>query len=124
MVVAVVFGLVAGALHVGFWVMESLLWRQPRIWKRFGARSQEDADLMAFGMLNQGYYNLFLGCGAVVGVVLTASEAEGGRLLLGFACLFMLGAAAVLVIARPAMLRAGLIQGGPPAVALLGLAAM
>ncbi len=124
MVIAVAFGVVAGALHVGFWVMESLLWRQPRIWKRFGVRSQDDADLMAFGMLNQGYYNLFLGSGAIIAAILTAAETDGGELMLGFACLFMLGAAAVLVIARPAMWQAGLVQGGPPAVAILGLIAM
>ena len=122
--VAVVFGLIAGALHVGFWVMEALMWSRPQVWKRFGVRSQEDADLMAFGMLNQGYYNLFLGSGAIIASVLTAAEVDGSELMLAFACLFMLGAAAVLVIARPAMLRAGLIQGGPPAIAILGLVAM
>jgi putative membrane protein len=120
--VAVAFGLAAGGLHIGFWVMESLLWRQPRIWKRFGARSQEDADTMAFGMLNQGYYNLFLGLGAVVGAILLAVDTDGSIVLLAYSCLFMLGAAVVLAVARPSMLRAALIQGAPPAIALGSLA--
>jgi putative membrane protein len=120
--VAVVFGLMAGALHVGFWLMEAVWWRQPRIWKRFGARSQEDADTMAFGMLNQGYYNLFLGLGAIVGAILVVADIEGRAILLGYSCLFMMGAAVVLVVARRSMLRAAAIQGAPPAIALLALA--
>ncbi len=120
--VAVVCGVVAGLLHIGFWVMESLLWRQPRIWKRFGARSQEDADTMAFGMLNQGYYNLFLGVGAIVGAGLLVADVSGKTILLGYSCLFMLGAAVVLLLARRTMLRAALIQGAPPLVVLVALA--
>ena len=120
--VAVVFGLVAGALHIGFWVMESLLWQQPRIWKRFGARSQDDADTMAFGMLNQGYYNLFLGVGAIVGSLLVIADIEGRTILLGYCCLFMLGAAIVLFTARRSMLRGALIQGLAPAISLAALA--
>ena len=119
--VAMVFGLVAGVLHVGFWLMEAVWWRQPRIWKQFGARSQDDADTMAFGMLNQGYYNLFLGLGAIVGAILVVTGIAGRTILLGYSCLFMLGAAVVLVGARRTMLRAALIQGGPPAIALISL---
>lgn len=120
--VAVVFGLVAGILHVGFWVMESLLWRRPRVWRVFGAGSQEDADTMAFGMLNQGYYNLFLGGGAIVGAILLSIDTEGRTILLGYCCLFMLGAAVVLFAARRSMLRGALIQGLPPTISLVALA--
>lgn len=121
-VIAVIFGVLAGGLHIGFWVMESLLWRQPRIWKRFGAGSQEAADTMAFGMLNQGYYNLFLGLGAIVGAGLVVADIDGRTILLGYCCLFMVGAAAVLAVARPAMIRAALVQGVPPLIALVALA--
>lgn len=120
--VAVGFGLVAGFLHIGFWVLESLLWKQPRIWKRFGARSQADAETMAFGMLNQGYYNLFLGVGAIVGAMLVAFDSEASIILLAYTCLFMIGAALVLAVARPSMLRAAVIQGGSPVLALVALA--
>ncbi len=122
LVPAVVFGLPAGAIHVGFWVMESLLWRQPRVWKRFGSRSQEHADLMAFGMLNQGYYNLFVGVGAIVGSFLVIADIEGRTILLGFCCLFMLGAAIVLVAARRSMIRGAPIQGLAPSISLVALA--
>jgi putative membrane protein len=120
--VAVVFGLVAGVFHVGFWVVESLLWRRPGVWKLFGARSQEDADTMAFGMLNQGFYNLFLGVGAIVGSFVVMGDTEGRTILLGYCCLFMLGAAIVLFGARRSMVRGALIQGLAPAISLVALA--
>ena len=120
--VALVFGVVAGLLHIGFWLMEAVWWRQPRIWKRFGVATQEAADEAAFGMLNQGYYNLFLGIGAIVGAVLVVTDVGGRTTLLGYCCLFMLGAAVVLVVARRSMVQAALIQGVPPVIALLALA--
>ena len=120
--VALVFGVVAGVLHVGFWLMEAVWWRQPRIWKRFGVATQEAADEAAFGMLNQGYYNLFLGIGAIVGAFLIATDVAGRTTLLGYCCLFMLGAAVVLVVTRRSMLQAALVQGVPPTIALVALA--
>ncbi len=115
----------AGVLHVLFFVMESVLFRRPAIHRRFGVRTQAEADAAAFGMLNQGFYNLFLGLGTLVGVVGTASgwEPEGPTLVV-YGCLFMIGAALVLVIGRPAMARAAAVQGVPPALALLAAAAL
>jgi putative membrane protein len=119
---AVVFGVVAGVVHLGFWLMESIRWRQPAIWKRFGVSSQEEADALAFAMQNQGYYNLFLAIGAIAGAVLVSTDIAGRTTLLGYCCLFMLGAAVVLFVARRTMVQAALVQGVPPAFALLALA--
>jgi len=121
-VMAVVFGVVAGIVHLGFWLMESVRWRQPAVWKRFGVSSKEEADTLAFAMLNQGYYNLFLAIGAIVGAILVPTDLAGRTTLLGYCCLFMLGAALVLFAARRTMLQAALLQGVPPALALLALA--
>ncbi len=120
--IALVFGLIAGVLHVGFWLMESVLWNQERTWKQFGVATQEDADLMSFSMLNQGYYNLFLGIGAIAGSFLVITDVAGRTTLLGYCCLFMVGAAIVLFVARRSMLRAALIQGVAPVIALIALA--
>jgi putative membrane protein len=106
--VALVFGLIAGVLHVAFWLVESVWWRRPRVWEQFGVASQQDADVMAFGMFNQGYYNLFLGIGAIVGAILVMTDVSGRTTLLGYCCLFMVGAA--------------LVQGVAPAIALVALA--
>ena len=72
-VVAAVFTLVAAALHVLFFVLESLLFGRPFAWRTFGVRSEQDAATVRDWALNQGYYNLFLAVGAVVGVLLTTS---------------------------------------------------
>ena len=121
-VMAVVFGVAAGAVHLAIWLMESVRWRQPVVWKRFGVPSQEEADTLAFAMQNQGYYNLFLAVGAIAGAILVTTDIAGRTTLLGYCCLFMLGAAVVLFVARRSMLRAALVQGVPPALALLALA--
>jgi putative membrane protein len=120
--VALVFGLIAGVLHIAFWLAESVWWRRPRVWRQLGVASQQDADIMAFGMFNQGYYNLFLGIGAIVGAILVMTDISGRTTLLGYCCLFMVGAAIVLYASRRSMMRAALIQGVAPAVALVALA--
>ena len=70
---------------------------------------------MAFGMLNQGYYNLFLGIGAIVGAMLVMTDISGRTTLLGYCCLFMVGAAIILYVSRRSMVRGALIQGVAPA---------
>jgi putative membrane protein len=110
----------AGLLHVGFFLLESVFYRRPAVHRSFGVRSEAEVEATAFGMLNQGFYNLFLGVGTLVGVVGTVLDWEPqGPTLVVYGCLFMIGAALVLVIARPAMARAAAIQGLLPALALV-----
>lgn len=120
-VIAVVFGVLSGLLHIQFWLLEAVWWRQERIWRRFGVKSQDQADGVAFNMVNQGYYNLFLGIGAVVGAILLAFEVPGRTTLLGYCCLFMVGAGLVLFVSRRSMARAALIQAVPPLITLIAL---
>ncbi len=56
-------GLVA-ALHVYFFVLESVLWGRPRINKVFGVSPEQAASAAVFAK-NQGVYNLFLVAGLV-----------------------------------------------------------
>ncbi len=126
--VAVVFALLAAAIHVMFFVLESLLFRRPFAWQTFGIRSQQDAETTRDWALNQGFYNLFLAVGAIVGVVLSASSdpatagAGVGMVLLAMAS--MLGAAIVLLVTKPALLRGVAIQGAAPLVAILAIAVL
>jgi putative membrane protein len=109
----------ASLLHVYFFWLETVTFRRPSSYKTFGV-AEADVETVAFSMYNQGFYNLFLGLGTLVGVV---GSARGwnpqGSTLLVFGCLFMIGAALVLVAARPAMLRAALVQGLLPSLALI-----
>lgn len=87
--VAVVFAAIAAALHIAFFVMESLLWTRPAIWGRFWIRNQHDADTTRPLAYNQGFYNLFLAIGVIVGLVMLSSHGSAGRALVMFCCLSM-----------------------------------
>ncbi|HEY5134880.1 MAG TPA: DUF1304 family protein [Candidatus Nanopelagicales bacterium] len=107
----------AGLLHVYFFVLESVVFRT-RGFRVFGV-PRGDVETVAFSMLNQGFYNLFLGLGVLVGVVGSwrGWDPQGSTLVV-YGCLFMAGAALVLVVARPAMARGAAIQGVLPLLAL------
>lgn len=115
---------VAALLHVLFFVEESLLWMRPAIHRKtfgFSTEVATGARLLAF---NQGFYNLFLALGVAFGL---AAPALGlpveGRAVAAFALASMLGAALVLLGSKPAFWLGAAIQGVPPGVALLALAA-
>lgn len=123
MIVGVVASVVAGlaaALHVWIFVMESVSWRSPRIWRRFGVRDQHAADILRPMAFNQGFYNLFLAIGAGLGVILywTASPVAGRALAL-FSLAAMAGAAVVLASGGTRYLRAAAIQGTLPLVGVI-----
>ena len=124
-ILATVFGVLAALLHVYIFVMESVQWTRPRIWKRFGVRDQASADAMKGMAYNQGFYNLFLAVGAVLGVVLFWTGADStaadvaGRTLVLFSLGSMTAAALILLSTGRSYLRAALVQGTLP---LLGFA--
>ncbi|NUT36260.1 MAG: DUF1304 domain-containing protein [Hamadaea sp.] len=116
-VIAAIAAVVAGLFHVLVFAMESVLFSRPEVHRRFGTAAADLAAVRPWA-LNQGFYNLFLGLGALAGVVIGAST---GRALVAFACLCMVGAALVLVATNRRMARAALMQGLAPLVALIAL---
>jgi putative membrane protein len=118
--VALVLAGFAAALHVFIWTMESITWKQPATWKRFGLVSQADADTTAPMAYNQGYYNLFLAVIAIVGIVLVAADRDAaGWALVIAACGTMVAASLVLLTTGPGYGRAAAMQGTVPAVAVI-----
>ncbi|MFP2895843.1 DUF1304 domain-containing protein [Corallococcus sp. 4LFB] len=116
---AQVFAVIAALIHVLFFVMESIVFTRPKVWKRFGLKSQADADVMKGMAFNQGFYNLFLALGVLVGVVLvhTGAVASGvAAVVFGCACMGL--AAVVLVSSNRHFLRASIIQGALPLLAI------
>ncbi len=109
---------IAGLVHVGFFIGESLLWDRPRIHRVFGVRSQDEAATMRFALFNQGFYNLFLALGTFAGITSSIRD-DGADGLLVFCALFMIGAAVILVASNRRLWRGALIQGGLPFVAML-----
>ena len=118
--ISLVFAGLAGVLHVGFFVLESILFRKPFAYRSFGVKDEAEAEMLSFSMLNQGFYNLFLGLGVIVGVIgcVRGWDPQGSTLVV-YGALFMVGAALVLVVAKPAMARAAVVQGALPLLALL-----
>jgi len=87
-ILALVFAGLAALLHVYIFVLESVRWSHPSVWRIFGLTSQDAADTTKPMAYNQGFYNLFLAIGAGIGVVLWAVNGVGdvaGRTLLLFA---------------------------------------
>ncbi|AWB92645.1 DUF1304 domain-containing protein [Aeromicrobium chenweiae] len=120
--VALVLAAVAALLHVLIFAMESLRWREPATWRRFGITSQADADTTAPMAYNQGFYNLFLAVGTAVGVVVVAASDSHdtiGWTLIVFACASMLAAALVLISTGASYARAAAIQGVPALLAVV-----
>jgi putative membrane protein len=110
--VALTFAFLAAALHVIVFVFESVLWTREPIWRRFKLESQDQAELTRPLAFNQGFYNLFLAVGTLVGVIsVLAGASTVGWTLIIFATASMAAAAAVLVstgwrYARPAATQA------------------
>jgi putative membrane protein len=119
---AVVFAGLAALLHVYIWVMESITWRKPATWKRFGVASQEEAETQALFAFNQGFYNLFLAIIAIVGIVGVHRPGVCGPI--GWALILastasMLGAAVVLRSCGKQYTRAAVLQGTFPVLAII-----
>ncbi len=109
----------AGVVHVLIFCMESLWWTTPQVRARF-RQSPEQADATRLFAFNQGFCNLFLAIGTFAGLALVLLGHPGaGLTLVRWTCLFMLGAAIVLVASAPQMRRGAIIQGAAPLLFLL-----
>jgi putative membrane protein len=113
--------IVAAALHVVFFYLESIAFSRPEVHRRFGLRTPEDAEVARPIMFNQGFYNVFLATGVIVGVALsngdgTAQTAGTAVAVFGLACMALAGV--VLGLTSSSLRRAAVVQAGPPVVAL------
>lgn len=109
----------AGLVHVYIWVMECLRFSDPKVHQGVFRVAAANVEYVRSWAYNQGWYNLFLAIGALVGVAVVRSEAAVGWTLIVFACGSMLGAALVLVTRDRSMVSAAVKQGLFPALALL-----
>ncbi len=121
-VIATVVAALAALLHVYIFLMESVQWTQPRVWRRFGVPDQAAADTTKPMAYNQGFYNLFLAIGAVLGLVLSRAGGDdttlrvAGLTLVLFSLGSMLAASLVLLTSGRRYLRPALIQGTLPLI--------
>jgi putative membrane protein len=119
-ILALVFAALAALLHVYIFIMESVRWTTPAVWRRFGVADQQAADIVRPMAYNQGFYNLFLAIGAGLGILLFAMGSPdsevAGRTLILFSLGSMVGAALVLTTTGLKYLRAALLQGTLPLI--------
>ena len=122
LIAAQIFAVLAAALHVVFFAFESVLWSNPAVYRRFGIASQEQADTIRPMAYNQGFYNLALAVGVLVGVVLAGMDGDQvviGKTLIIFGTGCMAVAGVVLASTGSAYRRAAAIQFVPAALALI-----
>jgi putative membrane protein len=121
-IIATIVAALAALLHVYIFVMESIQWTQPKVWRRFGVADQSAADITRPMAYNQGFYNLFLAVVTVVGIVLTATGQTGaGAALVLAGTGSMVLAGAVLLLSSRDKARAALVQATPPLLAVVAL---
>lgn len=115
-----VFAILAAALHVVIFGMESVWFMRPGVHRRFGAATVADAQARRLFAFNQGFYNLFLATGVLAGVALlhAGGNAMVARTLVLFGCACMVGAGIVLFAsAGISLLRAAIVQAIFPLLA-------
>jgi putative membrane protein len=118
--VAQLAALLAAAIHVWFFVVESVLFSRPGVAARFGLRTDEQIAAVRPMAFNQGFYNLFLAIGIAAGIAQIAAGADvAGRAVVLFCCLCMVWAGIVLLVTSRRFLQAALVQLLPPLVAIV-----
>ncbi|WP_369046452.1 DUF1304 domain-containing protein [Sinomonas sp. P10A9] len=125
LIASAVLAAMAGALHVYIFVLESVRWTHPSTMRTFGVRSRDEAETTRLLAFNQGFYNLFLAVGALVGaglVLWVPAFHQAARALLVMTCGSMFAAAIVLILSDRTKARAATVQGVLPLLSLVSLA--
>ncbi|MCU1689220.1 MAG: hypothetical protein JWN61_958 [Pseudonocardiales bacterium] len=113
---------IAALLHMAFFTLESVLWMRPTVYARFGIASREQAEAIRTMAYNQGFYNLVLAIGALVGVGLAFGDGDAlvvGRTLIIFGAGAMAAAGIVLATTGPRYRQAAIVQFAPAALAVV-----
>jgi putative membrane protein len=118
--IGLVLAILAGLLHGYIWWIEAVTFERSGH-KVFGLRAA-DVPVAKPWAYNQGYYNLFLGVGAVAGAVAAFAGTRWGVPWAVLATGCMVGAALVLVLSDRTKVRSALVQGTVPALGLVALA--
>ena len=122
LIAAQIVAAVAALLHVIFFVFESVLWMRPAVYGRFGIASRDEAATIRPMAYNQGFYNLALAIGVLVGAMLltqsgSAFTAGKTAVIFGTACMSIAGV--VLASTGPSYRRSAALQFFPAVVALV-----
>jgi uncharacterized membrane protein len=104
-------------LHVGFFVLETVLFpRDTKVQRRFGARSPAEVQALTVALGNQGFYNLCMAAMVVYGLYVRGGA--DGRLLARAVCASLAGCGGYLAFSKPAMFAGALVQAIPALAAV------
>lgn len=116
------FFFIAALLHILFFVMESILFQRPGGYKFFKVKP-EDHQATKIWAFNQGFYNLFLAIGMLIGLYFVNQlEIRMAGMMVSFSGLSMVAAGIVLFFSDKKMRRGALIQMVPPLLGFFFLA--
>lgn len=111
-----IFTAISAILSIYIFYMEAVAWGTKKVNETFLIKDNEEAETTKFMAFNQGFYNLFLGIGMLIGLFINSTAAEA----IGIFCLAsMLLAALVLFLGDKKYFKPALSQGLAPFIALL-----
>ncbi|WP_030060487.1 DUF1304 domain-containing protein [Streptomyces novaecaesareae] len=117
--VSQVFAMIAAAIHLVVWPLESFLYGHPRV-RYLLTGNTADAPEVRLWRFNVGFYNLFLALGLVAGLVLLhTGNSSSGRPVILYIAAFMVAGGTTLFVSEPKLWRGALGQAVPAAVILL-----
>lgn len=119
LIVGIVFVAISALFHVYIFTLESLTWMSVRTRKTFGIHSTEEAETTKALAFNQGFYNLFLAIGAIVGLVLLGINSSAAVAFIVLAAGSMVLAGLVLILSSKELRRSGLLQATPPLIGVV-----
>ena len=111
----------AGLLHVGFFIIESILYQKKggHVLLKVSEADHQATKVWAF---NQGFYNLFLALGTFGGLFyVMQKQVMLAGVLTGFCGLSMIGAGIVLWYSAPRLRRGAVLQALPPLLGFIFL---
>lgn len=123
-----VFALLTAVIHIGVFVCEAFLIGRPKVHEGIFGVPAADVPAVRLWAFGVGFYNLFIGCGLVAGVIAwVAGNEVVGRTLIIYLCLFAFLSGIVLLVAdrlnfgreKGKGVGGAIGQGVPPLIALV-----
>ncbi|WP_166877865.1 DUF1304 family protein [Salinibacterium sp. ZJ450] len=117
--VAQVLAVLVGVLVIGVGVLEAFFYRDQRFHSMFLIRPEVQRAVRLW-VVNQGFYNMVLGAGAILGVILLqTTDPLIGRTLIFFVCAANVILGIVLVVSNRTLWRGAIAQSGLPLVTII-----
>ena len=118
-VVAQILAVLLGLLLIAVGILESFFYRHPRLYPIFRIRPEHHRAVRLW-TVNQGFYNMTFGVGAIVGVILAATGAVvAGRTLVLFVAASHIVLGIVLGVSEPKLWRSAVGQAGLPVLVIV-----